>query len=77
MLDLPWMLWLAAIVASFAVLEAFAFKHPTRSNTLSRTIATMGETFPLSIAIFGIIIGILLAHFFWAWCASPLMPGAG
>ena len=65
MLDLPWILWLLAIILSFWALEYFAFRYPSRENTLSHAVSSMGAKFPLSIAIFGMVIGILLAHWFW------------
>jgi hypothetical protein len=60
----------AAIVALmiFIVGEAYAFRHPDRRNTLSRSIYGLGKKWPLSIWIMGVFTGALATHFFWNWC---------
>jgi len=64
----PWIVWWLAIFVSFAILERYAFKHPDRENTLSRVMSNMGQFFPLSIGIVGLIVGSLMTHFFWHFC---------
>ena len=76
-MDWMWVVWIVLIAASFAALETYAFKHPDRQNTLSRAVSTLGERWPLSIALFGLVVGILLAHFFWPWSSNPLGTGVG
>lgn len=65
----PWIVWLVIIATSFAVLEAYAFMHPTRLWTLSRFIAWMGR-WPMTGVILGIGVGSLLTHFFWHFCPT-------
>lgn len=80
-----WLVWFAAwsllAIGSFIALEAFAFKHPDRQNTLSRAVYLLGSKFPLSILIFGFVLGALIfglgVHFFWHWCPNLMPPGAG
>ena len=71
----PWLIWLIAVGISFALLERYAFKHPDREWTLSRTIATIGAKWPLSIALFGMFFGGLLVHFFWYFCPPGITQG--
>jgi hypothetical protein len=65
-----WVLWLAALIISFALIERYAFRHPDRQYTLSRTVWGLGQRWPLSIFIFGAIVGGLAVHFFWNWCPA-------
>ena len=67
----PWVAWWLLIFASFAALEGAAFAHPTRMNTLSRTMSLLGAKFPLSIGLIGMFVGGLLVHFFWHFCPFP------
>ena len=60
-----WIVWLLVVAISFALIEGWAIKHPQRQWTLSRTIATWGARWPLSIALWGMLFGGLLVHFFW------------
>lgn len=65
------MIWLGGLIGAivfFAVVEAYAFKHPDRVNTLSREIAHIGAVFPLSIWFMGVFAGGLAVHFFWHFC---------
>ena len=71
----PWVLWGAALVASFAVLEARAFRHPERQRTLSRAIYEIGAKWPLSIWLGGLITGGLAVHFFWHFCPPGSISG--
>jgi hypothetical protein len=72
-----WIFGAVAFVGFFAVGETYAFKYPLRQNTLSRAIATMGAKWPMSIALVGLLVGVLLAHFYWPWCGNPLGVGGG
>lgn len=71
-----WVLWWLFIFGSFTVLEARAFAHPERANTLSRFMATVGAKFPLSIGMIGMVLGGLMVHFFWHW-GCGITPGVG
>jgi hypothetical protein len=62
-----WVVWFPLVIGSFGVIEAYAFRHPDRQFTLSRTMATLGAKFPLSIALLGMLFGGLLVHFYWHW----------
>ena len=66
-----WVIWFAGVWGSFAVLEGYAFKHPDRQWTLSKTISTLGARWPLSIALLGMLFGGLLVHFYWPY-TNPL-----
>lgn len=68
-----WVVWLLAIMVSFAVLEGYAFRHPDRQNTLSRFVWTIGQKWPLSLVLWGMLVGGLSVHFYWNW-APALMP---
>lgn len=75
--DWLWAAWLACVLLSFAIFEAMAFRHPTRLNTLSRVVWSIGQKFPLFLVIFGAVIGGLSVHFFWNWCPALMPPGTG
>lgn len=70
-----WIVWSLICIIAFAVGEGFAFKHPDRLNTLSRTVSTIGAKWPMSIWLMGVGTGILASHFFWAWPTNPLAGG--
>lgn len=72
-----WVIFGLVICILFTFGEVYAFRHPERENTLSHAIAELGAKWPMSIALWGLFLGILLAHFFWPWCANPLGPGVG
>lgn len=72
-----WIIWILAILVSFTVLEARAFKHPEKQNTLSRFIWSMGQKFPLSLVVWGMLIGGLSVHFYWNWNPLCQPPGVG
>ncbi len=63
-----WLVGLVGAIAFFTVVEGYAFRHPDRQNTLSRTVYDIGSKFPLSIWIMGVFAGGLAVHFFWHWC---------
>jgi hypothetical protein len=76
-MNTPWIIWLLVIVVSFTFLEAYAFKHPERENTLSRFVWSVGQKWPLSLVLWGMLIGGLSTHFFWNWCPLLMPPGHG
>ena len=72
-----WTIWLLLIVVSFTFLEAYAFKHPERQFTLSRFVWNIGQKWPLSLVLWGMLIGGLSVHFFWNWCPALMPSGVG
>jgi len=64
-MEWEWALWFLLVIVSLLALEAYALRHPDRMNTLSETVSSLGERFPLSIFIIGVGVGILSYHF-WA-----------
>ena len=67
-MDTPWIVMAVAFVLLFAIFETYAFRHPDRQNTLSRSIYNLGKAWPISIFLLGLLTGALAAHFFWHWC---------
>lgn len=65
-----WIISALGALVLFTVLEAYAFRHPDRQNTLSRAIWTLGQNWPLSIFLMGMFAGGLAVHFFWNWCPA-------
>lgn len=76
-MNTPWVIWLFLFAGSFAVLERYAFNHPARENTLSRFIWSLGQKWPLTLVLWGMLIGGLSVHFFWNWCPLLMLPGQG
>ena len=76
-MNIPWIIWLFVAATSFAVLERYAFNHPTRENTLSRFIWSCGQKWPLTLVVYGMLFGGLAVHFFWNWCPAIMPPGHG
>lgn len=74
-MNTPWIIGLLAAILFFAYFEAYAFKHPDRQNTLSRSIYNLGSTWPLSIWIMGMFCGALATHFFWHYCPPGSISG--
>jgi len=72
-----WIIWLLLIVISFTVLETYAFKYPQRQLTLSRFVWGIGQKWPLSLVLWGMLIGGLSVHFFWNWCPALMPLGKG
>jgi uncharacterized membrane protein YeaQ/YmgE (transglycosylase-associated protein family) len=68
MMEYLWIIGLVGAVIFFAVVETYAFDYPNSQWTLSRTIATIGSQWPLSIWICGVFAGALATHFFWHFC---------
>jgi 4-hydroxybenzoate polyprenyltransferase len=73
----PWIVGAIAFLIFFTIFESYALRHPDRENTLSHFVASIGAEWPLSIALYGLVTGVLLAHFFWPWCGNPLGAGIG
>ena len=71
-----WAVWFIIVIASFGAYEAYCIK--TNKMTLSRTIWTSSENFPLLPPLVGLVVGGLLVHFFWegGYCA-PNTPVLG
>ena len=71
-----WALWILAIAVTFGLSEAYAIK--TRRFTLSRTIWTWSQHFPILPWLVGVLFGGLAVHFFWegSYCA-PATPILG
>jgi hypothetical protein len=67
-MNTPWIVGIVGAVLWFAYFEARAFRHPDRQNTLSRFIFNLGQSWPLSIFLMGMLAGGLAVHFFWHWC---------
>jgi hypothetical protein len=65
----PW----AILFVVGLVVEGWALNHSDRTWTLSRTVSYIGKVWPISILLFGILMG----HFFWPWAANPLGVGGG
>jgi hypothetical protein len=65
-----WPVWLLLIVVSFSVLEGIAFEYAADGPTLSRFIWTIGQKWPLSLVLYGMLFGGLAVHFFWNWDPS-------
>jgi hypothetical protein len=64
-----WVLWIVLVIASFALLERYGLDHPGgRFGTLSAFMHRLGAAWPLTLVIWGIVIGGLSVHFWWNWC---------
>lgn len=61
-----WVVWLAAIAVSFAVLEGLALADP-QGLSLSQFYVNIKYAWPPIAVIAGIVIGILICHFSWHW----------
>jgi hypothetical protein len=62
----PWFALALLAGAGFAVLEWLAIVDP-EGLTLSQLVANISHAWPPFVAICGIAIGILIAHFWWPW----------
>lgn len=62
-------------VIFFAYGEYNGFAHSERTNTLSRTVSTIGAKWPFSIFLAGGLTVGLAVHFYWAWPTNPLAGG--
>ena len=63
-----WAVWGTVILVTGGLIEGLALRHPERQWTLSHCIAWLGANFPLSIGIFGMLMGGAAVHFFWHFC---------
>jgi hypothetical protein len=70
-----WAIGLVSAMIFFAAVEGLAFRHPERQWTLSKTIAYIGATWPLSIWICGVFAGSLATHFYWHYCPAFAVTG--
>jgi len=70
-----WIIGLVGAIAFFVAVEGLALRHPDRQWTLSRSIATLGANFPLSIWICGAFAGGLAVHLFWPYCPFGISIG--
>lgn len=66
--NLPWILGAILFIAYFGIVERYAFNHKDRTNSLSRALFNLSLRFPLSIMLFGALIGGVAVHIFWHWC---------
>ena len=69
-----WVIWLLAVIFSFAFLEGFALYDHT--STLSRFVWTVSAAFPPIQFIAGFLAGFLCCHFWWGGIVSfrPVKP---
>lgn len=65
-MTIVWTIWLVVIVISFAAFEGYALK--TDRTTLSRYTWDLSKAWPPFPALFGMIFGGLIVHFWWHWC---------
>lgn len=73
----PWAVGLVLWLGWFAYFETEAFIHPDQYDTLSHVVSGIGAKWPLAICLFGYVMGVLSAHFFWPWADNPLGKGGG
>lgn len=74
-MNTPWIIGTVVAITFFAFFEWYAFKYPQRQNTLSRWIYNLGQTWPLSIWLMGMLAGGLAVHFFWHWDPNCITSG--
>ena len=77
-MNTPWIIGTIIAIAFFAWFEKRAFDFPNSQNTLSRWIYNLGQSWPLSIWLMGMLAGGLAVHFFWHWdpnCAASMKNG--
>jgi hypothetical protein len=63
-MSIVWPIWLLTIVASFAVLEFYGYT--SGGLTLSQWVWKATAVWPPLPALFGLIVGGLIVHFFWS-----------
>jgi len=61
-----WVIWLLVIAFTFAVIEGLAVSDPG-GLTLSQFIVNVSRAWPPIVALIGILIGMLISHFWWPW----------
>lgn len=74
---LPWLVGLIGAIAYFGYWETMAFLHPDQYDTLSHVVSTIGASWPPFLVICGLVAGMLISHFFWAWADNPMGKGGG
>lgn len=74
---LPWAVGLVGAIAYFGYYETMAFVHPDQYDTLSHVVSTIGVNWPPFLVLCGLVIGMLISHFFWAWSDNPMGKGEG
>lgn len=74
---LPWIIGLALAVVYFTVWETLAFTAPATHASLSNAVSSIGYHWPPAIFFCGQFVGLLQAHFFWAWRDNPMGKGGG
>lgn len=62
----PWLGLALFVAVGFAVLEWSAIIDP-EGLTLSQFVVNISHAWPPIIALFGILIGMLISHFWWPW----------
>jgi hypothetical protein len=63
-MSLLWVIWVDVAIGLFAVFEAYAIDHPNSSWTMSHTVAFVGSTWLITIALMGALFGALIVHWF-------------
>lgn len=58
-----WAFWIVALIVSFAIAEGYALAKG--KTTLSRSVWTWSQNFPLLPFIAGLVAGGLAVHFWW------------
>lgn len=76
-MNTPWIVLGLVGLVLFAIFEARGLRHPERQNTLSRFLWQLGQKWPLSLVIWGVLIGGLSVHVAWNWCPAIMLPGQG
>lgn len=75
--SLPWLIGLFGAISYFAYFETMAFIHPDQYDTLSHVVSTVGAAWPPFLVLYGLVTGMLISHFFWAWSENPMGKGGG
>lgn len=63
---LIWAGWFGLAFALFAALEARALIK--KEKTLSRSVVDLSRAWPPFPFILGMVVGMLVSHFYWPWC---------
>lgn len=71
MMRLVWSLWLAFFVSSFAAFEWWALSHDNGLSLSQYTVDALYAWPPLGFLL-GLLVGILVTHFFWPWVPKQL-----
>jgi hypothetical protein len=76
-MNTPWIVGALAFAMFFTFFEVRGLRHPDRQNTLSRFVWNIGQKWPLSLVVWGMLIGGLSVHFYWNWCPALMPAGVG